>query len=157
MKRTILFTTALATAVGLFAIGAAQASGQSGKGGAQSAQEYGAQVYGRVAAAKGNNRSSERYEYQERNEYQERESYDDDREYGQTNTYRNQTRVAQDASWMTPSQVISEVEAKGYKVREIEREPYGYEVEMTNANGQRLEVKVDPVTGAFIGAPKRDD
>lgn len=77
MKRTILFTTALAAAVGLFALGAAQASGKSGKGEVRS--EY--QIRNLYLSDDGS-AYRERNAYTERNEHHERDDnheHDDDR------------------------------------------------------------------------------
>ncbi|MGB5559682.1 MAG: hypothetical protein WBN04_16940 [Paracoccaceae bacterium] len=70
MKRTFLFTTALATAAGLFAMGAAQASDKSDKAESRNAHES------RFLYASGQgNEYRERNVYAERNEYREREDY----------------------------------------------------------------------------------
>ena len=94
MKRTILFTTSLATAVGLFALGA-QAQDQSTPAQTQADQR------------------------------------------------------------MSIAQIAGMLEAQGYTVREIELERGRYEVEMTDANGMRVEAYLNPVTGAAL--PYRDD
>ena len=85
MKRTILFTTALATAAGLFAMGAAQASERSGK----SEGRDGYQARTQYLSGEGNeyrerNRFTERNEYRDRNEYRER-TEDRDRSGGRDN------------------------------------------------------------------------
>lgn len=78
MKRTILFTTALATAVGMFALGAAQASGKSDKGEVRNAYET-SNLYlsGEGSEYQVRNKHQERTEYQERNKYQEHNGYGD--------------------------------------------------------------------------------
>ncbi len=73
MKRTILFTTALASAVGLFSIGAAQASGASEKGETRNSSEYRyLRTLGENNEQAQRNENRERHEYRERNEKQER-------------------------------------------------------------------------------------
>lgn len=56
--------------------------------------------------------------------------------------------------WMSVSAVARKLEGQGYSVREIERDDGAYEVEMTDANGRRLEAHVDPRTGDIL---RRDD
>jgi uncharacterized membrane protein YkoI len=56
---------------------------------------------------------------------------------------------------MSMSQIASMLEAQGYTVLEIELEHGRYDVEMTDANGMRVEAYLDPVTGAVL--PYRDD
>ncbi len=68
MKRTILFTTALATTVSFAAIGAAQASGKSDNG------EYGS-VFRNAYEFVSTQMSDESNTYRERNEYTQRKEY----------------------------------------------------------------------------------
>ena len=89
MTRTILFTAALATAAGLFALGA-QAS-------------------------------------------------DDDRARLENPPPR--------AEWMPVADLAAKLEAQGYTIREIEVERGAYDVEMTDANGMKVEAYLHPVTG----------
>jgi len=56
--------------------------------------------------------------------------------------------------WMPVIAVAQKLEGQGYTVREIEREDGVYEVEVTDANGMRLEAYVDPRTGDIL---RRDD
>jgi len=56
--------------------------------------------------------------------------------------------------WMPVTAVAQKLEGQGYTVREIEREDGVYEVEVTDANGMRLEAYVDPRTGDIL---RRDD
>jgi uncharacterized membrane protein YkoI len=91
MKRTILFTASLATAAGLFALGA--------------------------------------------------------------NAQDQTQRQTQDR--MSITQIAAMLEQQGYTVREIELERGRYDVEMTDANGMRVEAYLDAVTGAVL--PYRDD
>lgn len=97
MTRTILFTTALATAVGLFAFGA-QASG------------------------------NERARLQD---------------------------VPPRSEWMSIADLSAKLEAQGYTIREIEVEGGVYDVEMTDANGMKVEAYLHPVTGEPL--PHGDD
>ena len=53
--------------------------------------------------------------------------------------------------WLSVSAVAQKLEAMGYTVREIDRERNVYEVEVTDANGLRLEAHVDPRTGDIVG------
>lgn len=55
------------------------------------------------------------------------------------------------------SEIASMLETKGYAVREIDREDGVYEVELTNADGLRLEAYVDPTSGAFLNDDRDDD
>lgn len=88
MTRTILFTAALATAAGLFALGA-QAS--------------------------------------------------DDRARLENPPPRSE--------WMSIADLSAKLEAQGYTIREIEAERGAWDVEMTDANGMKVEAYLHPVTG----------
>ncbi len=57
--------------------------------------------------------------------------------------------------WLSPSAVIDKLTAEGYKVRKIESDDGAYEVEMTDANGVRIETYVHPATGKLM--PGYDD
>jgi hypothetical protein len=48
---------------------------------------------------------------------------------------------------MSVAALAQKLEAQGYTVREIERDDGYYEVEMTDANGLRVEAYLDPRTG----------
>lgn len=102
MIRTILFTTSLAAAAGLFALGAE----------AQDQQQ--ARIQGGA-----------------------------------------QTQVQAQAGIMSIAEVATRLEEQGYLLREIELERGIYEVEMTDANGMRVEAYLDAVTGEVL--PYRDD
>ena len=102
MIRTILLTTALATAAGLFALGARAQAQQ------QAQTQGGAQM-----------------------------------------------QVQAQARIMSIAEVAARLEAQGYLLREIELERGVYEVEMTDANGMRVEAHLDAVTGEVL--PYRDD
>lgn len=68
-----------------------------------------------------------------------------------------QGRIAMPAAAKPVSEIAAMLEAKGYTVREIDREDGVYEVELTNADGLRLEAYVDPTSGAFLNDDDRDD
>ena len=55
------------------------------------------------------------------------------------------------ATWLTLHQAQVKVEATGYsQLVEIERERDGYEMEATDAQGQRVKIDVDPFSGDVI-------
>lgn len=62
-------------------------------------------------------------------------------------------------NWMDPNQVISNLESAGYTdVRDLERDDGIYEAEATNASGQRVDLDIDPSTGAVLREePDNDD
>jgi uncharacterized membrane protein YkoI len=97
MTRTILFTAALATAAGLFALGAPASE-------------------------------NERTRLQD---------------------------VPPRAEWMSIADLAAKLEAQGYTIREIEVERGAYDVEMTDANGMKVEAWLHPVTGEVL--PWGDD
>lgn len=99
MTRTILFTAALATAAGLFALGA-QAS------------------------------DTERTRLQD---------------------------VPPRAEWMPVADLAAKLEAQGYTIREIEMERGAWDVEMTDANGMKVEAYLHPVTGEVLPWGDDDD
>lgn len=54
-------------------------------------------------------------------------------------------------SWLTLHEVQLKLEALGYReLTKIEREDDKYEVKATDPQGQRVEIKVDPVTGTVL-------
>ena len=52
--------------------------------------------------------------------------------------------------WMPASAVARKLEGQGYTVRGIERDDGAYEVEVTDADGMRLEADLDPRTGEVL-------
>lgn len=55
------------------------------------------------------------------------------------------------AQWMSVEQVIGKVQAAGYRdVEEVERDDGRYEVKATDAEGRRVELKLDPVSGEIL-------
>jgi uncharacterized membrane protein YkoI len=51
---------------------------------------------------------------------------------------------------MPASAVARKLEGQGYTVRGIERDDGAYEVEVTDADGMRLEAYLDPRTGEVL-------
>lgn len=51
--------------------------------------------------------------------------------------------------WLTVAQIARHLEGQGYRVRKIEAEATGYEVELTDRAGARTEADIDPMTGAI--------
>lgn len=66
----------------------------------------------------------------------------------------NRLNVPRD-QWLSPSEVVDKLSAKGYKVREIEADDGAYEVEMVDKNGTRIEIHVHPATAELL--PGYDD
>ncbi len=59
---------------------------------------------------------------------------------------------------MTPDQIIEKVKAAGYTdIRKIENEHGRYEVKVRDADGKRLELKVDAKTGEIVRKKREDD
>lgn len=61
------------------------------------------------------------------------------------------TTTATQANWMTTEQVQTKLESAGYRdFDKIERDSKKYEVKATDAQGRRVELDVDPVTGDIL-------
>lgn len=59
--------------------------------------------------------------------------------------------VAQAEQWLEIPAIYEKLTAAGYSnINEIERDRDGYDVEATNPAGERVELLVDPVTGAVL-------
>ena len=59
--------------------------------------------------------------------------------------------VAQADQWLEIPAIYEKVTAAGYTaINDIERERNGYEVEATSPPGERVELLVDPITGAVL-------
>jgi hypothetical protein len=58
---------------------------------------------------------------------------------------------------MSVAEIATMLEAQGYTVLEIELEHGRYDVEMTDANGMRLEAWLDPATGEVLPYADDDD
>lgn len=54
------------------------------------------------------------------------------------------------SKWQSMETMIKKVEEMGYKVREFEADDGCYEFEGTNADGQKVEVYLHPVTGDIV-------
>jgi hypothetical protein len=91
MKRTILFTTALATTVGFVALGAAQASGKSDN------NEYG-NAFRNAYEFVSTKMSDESNTYRERNEYTQRKEYRERDEYQERENDRDSESHGEDGS-----------------------------------------------------------
>jgi len=65
--------------------------------------------------------------------------------------------AAQADQWLTIPAIYERVAAAGYTgITEIEREHNGYDVEATNPNGDRIDLRVDPVTGEVVNSHMDD-
>jgi hypothetical protein len=61
------------------------------------------------------------------------------------------TTTTPQANWMTMEQVQTKLQAAGYRdFEKIERDTTKYEVKATDAQGRRVELDVDPVTGDIL-------
>ena len=59
--------------------------------------------------------------------------------------------TATQANWMTMEQVQTRLESTGYRdFEKFERDSNKYEVKGTDAQGRRVELDVDPVTGDIL-------
>ncbi|UXM95438.1 PepSY domain-containing protein [Bartonella sp. HY329] len=58
--------------------------------------------------------------------------------YAQNAPYPTQTSAR-----ISTSQLASKIEQAGYQIRDIDQKYYGWEVEVTDRNNQRLELRVD--------------
>ena len=58
--------------------------------------------------------------------------------------------------WMSTDQITQKLTAEGYKVRRVKEEGGAYEVYALDANGNRVEAIVNPVTGEVLGNDKDD-
>lgn len=70
----------------------------------------------------------------------------------------NAAPATQGAAWLTIREVLDRLEAQGYgNFTEVEREDDGYEVKATNAQGQRVELDVHPVTAEVLKTEVKRD
>ena len=61
------------------------------------------------------------------------------------------TTTTTQANWMTMEQVQTKLESTGYRdFEKFERDSDKYEVKATDAQGRRVELDVDPVTGDIL-------
>jgi len=66
--------------------------------------------------------------------------------------------VAQYENWLTIPAIHDKVTAAGYSdISEIERERDGYEVKGRNADGERVKLYVDPLSGEVLEARAKKD
>ena len=64
---------------------------------------------------------------------------------------QNAATTTTQANWMSMEQVQVKLEAAGYRAFEkFERDSNKYEVKGTDAQGRRVELDVDPVTGDIL-------
>jgi len=140
MKRTILFTTGLATAVALFAIGA-QAGPGAGAGGSSGGAQAGQMTQ---------TRETSRHEYTYRYQYHTGEETGDHYGTGTQDRDRIRDRTQLRTELKTMTQVANDLEGAGYKVRNMKTERYRYEAKVTDQYGTQLELKLNPATGAII-------
>jgi hypothetical protein len=61
------------------------------------------------------------------------------------------------AEWLSVSDVTAKIEAKGFKVREIEADDGTYEFEATDGSGARIEGHAHPATGAILSTRPDND
>ena len=59
--------------------------------------------------------------------------------------------------WLSVSDVTAKLEAKGFKVREIEADDGAYEFEATDASGARIEGHAHPATGEVLSTRPDND
>ncbi|KRS15679.1 PepSY domain-containing protein [Roseovarius indicus] len=67
------------------------------------------------------------------------------------------TNMPPRAEWMSVAELAQKLEAQGYTVHEIETDDGVYDVEMTNADGMRVEAYLHPVTGEPLPRRGYDD
>lgn len=72
-------------------------------------------------------------------------------------TRTDEPRNAQNANWMSMSEIISKVEGEGYKVHEVEIDDGLYEIKATDSSGLRVEADLDPTTGEPVRDWRQDD
>lgn len=56
---------------------------------------------------------------------------------------------------MSVQDITAKVSGMGYTVRKVERDHGCYEVKATDANGARVELKLNPATGAIVRSEKK--
>lgn len=61
-----------------------------------------------------------------------------------------------EADWMSVAEVATAVTEAGYEVREVERDDGCYDIKAIDAQGQRLDLDVNPATGEIV-RQDRDD
>lgn len=59
--------------------------------------------------------------------------------------------ITQTDNWLEIPAIYDKLTAAGYSdINEIEREHNGYEIEARNANGEKVDLYVDPLTGEVL-------
>lgn len=78
--------------------------------------------------------------------------------FAQSATPVTSMTTTQDASWLSIREVMDRLETQGYRdFTEIERDDGRYEVKAIDAQGQRVEIDVHPVTAEVLKTEiKRD-
>lgn len=56
---------------------------------------------------------------------------------------------------MSVQDITAKVSGMGYSVRKVERDDGCYEVKATDKNGARVELKLNPATGAIVKSEKK--
>lgn len=56
---------------------------------------------------------------------------------------------------MSVQDITARVSGMGYTVRKVERDDGCYEVKATDSNGARVELKLNPATGAVVKSEKK--
>jgi hypothetical protein len=74
---------------------------------------------------------------------------DDDDYFGPLNVPRDK--------WLPVSEVVQKIEAKGYKIREIEADDGVYEFEAVDSTGARVEGHAHPATGEILNTRPDND
>lgn len=74
---------------------------------------------------------------------------DDDDYTGPLNVPRDQ--------WLSATEAAQKIEAKGFKVHEIEADDGSYEFEATDASGKRVEGHAHPATGEVLNTKPDTD
>lgn len=59
--------------------------------------------------------------------------------------------------WLSTSDIVQKIEAKGYQVREIEVDAGAYEFEGTDSAGARIEGYAHPATGEILSTRPDND
>lgn len=66
--------------------------------------------------------------------------------------------TAESENWLQIPAIYNSVEAAGFtNIREIERESKGYEVKASNAEGQKVKLYVDPLSGEIIDSRSKGE
>lgn len=78
--------------------------------------------------------------------------------YAVSSTDTASVATTQTESWLKIPAIYDKVIAAGYSdINEIEREDKGYEVKARNADGEKVKLDVDPVTGEVLKSRLKQD